>query len=46
MRIAVFGANGRELEERRYALTAMGIITTAVKPNIAGLISNEGVMKE
>ncbi|MFD3373589.1 MULTISPECIES: NAD(P)-dependent oxidoreductase [unclassified Streptomyces] len=35
----------RELEERRYVRTAMGVITTAVKPNIAKLIWNEGVKK-
>lgn len=36
----------RELEERRYVSTAMGVITTAVKPNIAKLIWNEGVKKK
>ncbi len=36
----------RELEERRYVRTAMGVITTAVKPNIAKLIWNEGVKKK
>ncbi|MFF2206141.1 NAD(P)H-binding protein [Streptomyces sp. NPDC058145] len=36
----------RELEERRYVHTAMGVITTAVKPNIAKLIWNEGVKKK
>ncbi|MDT0469227.1 NAD(P)-dependent oxidoreductase [Streptomyces gibsoniae] len=36
----------RELEERRYIRTAMGVITTAVKPNIAKLIWNEGVKKK
>ncbi|MFE0381629.1 NAD(P)-dependent oxidoreductase [Streptomyces inhibens] len=35
----------REMEERRYVRTAIGIITTAVKPNIAKLIWNEGVKK-
>ncbi|RYJ21808.1 flavin reductase [Streptomyces sp. L-9-10] len=35
----------RELEEERYSRTAMGVITTAVKPNIAKLIWNEGVKK-
>ncbi|MFD8981688.1 NAD(P)-dependent oxidoreductase [Streptomyces sp. NPDC059564] len=35
----------RELEERRYVRTAMGVVTTAVKPNIAKLIWNEGVKK-
>ncbi|MEU1485793.1 NAD(P)H-binding protein [Streptomyces sp. NPDC005752] len=35
----------RELEEQRYVRTAMGVITTAVKPNIAKLIWNEGVKK-
>jgi putative NADH-flavin reductase len=34
-----------ELAERRYVRTAMGVITTAVKPNIARLIWNEGVKK-
>ncbi|MFD4695816.1 NAD(P)-dependent oxidoreductase [Streptomyces sp. NPDC058463] len=36
----------RELEERRYVRTAMGVITTAVRPNIAKLIWNEGVKKK
>lgn len=36
----------RELVERRYVRTAMGVITTAVKPNIAKLIWNEGVKKK
>ncbi|MER7726509.1 NAD(P)H-binding protein [Streptomyces sp. NPDC096323] len=36
----------RELEERRYVRTAMGVITTEVKPNIARLIWNEGVKKK
>ncbi|MFI9820784.1 NAD(P)-dependent oxidoreductase [Streptomyces sp. NPDC052013] len=36
----------RELEERRYVRTAMGVVTTAVKPNIAKLIWNEGVKKK
>lgn len=36
----------RELEERRYVRTAMGVITTAVKPNIAKMIWNEGVKKK
>ncbi|MEU3459201.1 NAD(P)H-binding protein [Streptomyces sp. NPDC006733] len=36
----------RELEERRYVRTAMGVITTAVKPNIAKLVWNEGVRKK
>lgn len=36
----------RELTERRYVRTAMGVITTAVKPNIAKLIWNEGVKKK
>ncbi|WP_331749863.1 NAD(P)H-binding protein (plasmid) [Streptomyces longwoodensis] len=36
----------RELEERRYVRTAMGVITTAVKPNVAKLIWNEGVKKK
>ncbi|MGW5330577.1 NAD(P)-dependent oxidoreductase [Streptomyces sp. NPDC004014] len=36
----------RELEERRYVRTAMGVITTAAKPNIAKLIWNEGVKKK
>ncbi|MCD0483234.1 NAD(P)H-binding protein [Streptacidiphilus sp. ASG 303] len=36
----------RELGERRYVRTAMGVITTAVKPNIAKLIWNEGVRKK
>jgi putative NADH-flavin reductase len=36
----------RELEERQYVRTAMGVITTAVKPNIAKLIWNEGVKKK
>ncbi|MFE1927151.1 NAD(P)-dependent oxidoreductase [Streptomyces asoensis] len=35
----------RELEEQRYVRTAMGVITTAVRPNIAKLIWNEGVKK-
>ncbi|MFD8257425.1 NAD(P)-dependent oxidoreductase [Streptomyces griseoluteus] len=36
----------REMTERRYVRTAMGVITTAVKPNIAKLIWNEGVKKK
>lgn len=36
----------RELEERRHVRTAMGVITTAVKPNIAKLIWNEGLKKK
>lgn len=36
----------RELEERRYVRMAMGVITTAVKPNIAKLIWHEGVKKK
>ncbi|MEU9785713.1 NAD(P)H-binding protein [Streptomyces phaeochromogenes] len=36
----------REVEEQRYVRTAMGVITTAVKPNIAKLIWNEGVKKK
>ncbi|MFI9103642.1 NAD(P)-dependent oxidoreductase [Streptomyces fildesensis] len=36
----------RELEERWYVRTAMGVITTDVKPNIAKLIWNEGVKKK
>ncbi|MDA5283328.1 NAD(P)H-binding protein [Streptomyces sp. Isolate_45] len=36
----------RELGERRYVRKAMGVITTAVKPNIAKLIWNEGVKKK
>lgn len=36
----------RELEEQRYVRTAMGVITTAVKPNIAKLVWNEGVKKK
>ncbi|MEU6849227.1 NAD(P)H-binding protein [Actinacidiphila alni] len=36
----------RELEERRYVRMAMGVITTAVKPNIAKLIWQEGVKKK
>ncbi|KJS63474.1 NAD(P)-dependent oxidoreductase [Streptomyces rubellomurinus] len=36
----------RELAERRYVRTAMGVITTAVKPNIAKLIWNEGMKKK
>ncbi|MFD9075498.1 NAD(P)-dependent oxidoreductase [Streptomyces lasiicapitis] len=35
-----------EWEERLYVRTAMGVITTAVKPNIAKLIWNEGVKKK
>ncbi|WP_405407546.1 NAD(P)-dependent oxidoreductase [Streptomyces decoyicus] len=35
-----------EMAERRYVRTAMGIITTAVQPNIAKLIWNEGVKKK
>lgn len=35
-----------ELEERRYVRSAMGVVTTAVKPNIAKLIWNEGVKKK
>ncbi|MFJ4467725.1 NAD(P)-dependent oxidoreductase [Streptomyces sp. NPDC089424] len=34
-----------DLAERRYVRTAMGVITTAVKPSIAKLIWNEGVKK-
>lgn len=36
----------REMEERRHVRAAMGIITTAVKPNIVRLIWNEGVKKK
>jgi len=36
----------RELAERRYVRTAMGVVTTAVKPNIAKLIWTEGVKKK
>ncbi|MFG2651419.1 NAD(P)-dependent oxidoreductase [Streptomyces sp. NPDC048436] len=36
----------RELEEQLYVRTAMGVITTAVRPNIAKLIWNEGVKKK
>ncbi|WP_393058618.1 NAD(P)-dependent oxidoreductase [Streptomyces sp. LN549] len=36
----------RELTERRYVRTAMGVITTEVKPNIAKLIWNEAVKKK
>ncbi|MER5853035.1 hypothetical protein ABT126_40315 [Streptomyces sp. NPDC002012] len=36
----------RELAERRYVRTAMGVITTAMKPNIAKLIWDEGVKKK
>ncbi|GAA1415138.1 SDR family oxidoreductase [Streptomyces thermospinosisporus] len=36
----------RELEERRYVRTAMGVVTTQVKPNIVKLIWNEGVRKK
>ncbi|MGW2281070.1 NAD(P)-dependent oxidoreductase [Streptomyces sp. NPDC001770] len=36
----------REAEERRYVRTAMGVITTAVKPNIAKLIWNEAIKKK
>ncbi|MGQ4485723.1 NAD(P)H-binding protein [Streptomyces sp. 372A] len=36
----------RELEERRHVRTAMGVVTTAVKPNVAKLIWNEGVKKK
>jgi putative NADH-flavin reductase len=36
----------RELVDRRYVRTAMGVITTAVKPSIAKLIWNEGVRKK
>ncbi|MFF6804896.1 NAD(P)H-binding protein [Streptomyces sp. NPDC012616] len=36
----------RELDERRYVRTAMGVITTAVKPNVAKLIWHEGVKKK
>jgi len=36
----------RELEERRYVRAPMGVITTAVKPNIAKLIWQEGVRKK
>ncbi|TJZ57554.1 NAD-dependent epimerase/dehydratase family protein [Streptomyces piniterrae] len=35
-----------EMAEQRYVRTAMGVITTAVKPNIAKLIWNEGVKKK
>ncbi|HBF85483.1 MAG TPA: NAD-dependent epimerase, partial [Streptomyces sp.] len=35
----------RELEERRYVRTAMGVVTTAARPNIAKLIWTEGVKK-
>ncbi|MFJ2171597.1 hypothetical protein ACIQVO_07180 [Streptomyces sp. NPDC101062] len=33
-------------EERRYVRTAMGVITTAVKPDIAKLIRNKGVRRK
>jgi uncharacterized protein YbjT (DUF2867 family) len=36
----------REAADRRYVRTAMGVITTAVKPNIAKLIWNEAVRKK
>ncbi|WNI26590.1 NAD(P)H-binding protein [Streptomyces sp. ITFR-16] len=36
----------RELDERRYVRTAVGVITTDVRPNIAKLIWNEGVKKK
>lgn len=36
----------RELQGRRYVRTAMGVITTEVKPNIAKLMWNEGVKKK
>lgn len=36
----------RELEERRYVRTAMGVITTAVQPNIVKMIWEEGVKKK
>ncbi|MFF4324172.1 NAD(P)-dependent oxidoreductase [Streptomyces sp. NPDC001568] len=36
----------RELGEGRYVRKAMGVITTAVKPNIAKLMWNEGVKKK
>ncbi|MFF4628987.1 NAD(P)-dependent oxidoreductase [Streptomyces griseorubiginosus] len=36
----------RELEEGQYIHTAMGVITTAVKPNIVKLIWQEGVRKK
>ncbi|MFC9288103.1 NAD(P)-dependent oxidoreductase [Streptomyces sp. NPDC057052] len=36
----------RELEEGRYVRTAMGVVTTAVKPNVVKLIWNEGVKKK
>ncbi|WP_020140606.1 NAD(P)-dependent oxidoreductase [Streptomyces sp. 351MFTsu5.1] len=36
----------RELEEGQYVRTAMGVITTAVKPNIVKLIWQEGVRKK
>nr|WSW68805.1 NAD(P)H-binding protein [Streptomyces sp. NBC_00995] len=36
----------RELEERRYVRAAMGVITTAAKPNIARMIRDEGVKKK
>ncbi|MFI1507923.1 NAD(P)-dependent oxidoreductase [Streptomyces sp. NPDC020597] len=35
----------REVEARDYVRTAMGVITTAVKPSIVKLIWNEGVKK-
>ncbi|MFE4455907.1 NAD(P)-dependent oxidoreductase [Nocardia tengchongensis] len=36
----------RELTQRAYVRTAMGVITTSVKPNIAKLIWAEGVKKK
>ncbi|WP_327269222.1 NAD(P)H-binding protein [Streptomyces sp. NBC_01218] len=36
----------REMDEGRYVRTAMGVITTEVKPSIAKLIWNEGVRKK
>ncbi|MFF8785086.1 NAD(P)-dependent oxidoreductase [Streptomyces sp. NPDC015125] len=35
-----------ETAERRYVRTAMGLITTAVQPNLAKLLWNEGVKKK
>jgi len=45
-RVDLAASSLRELVEQRYVRTAMGVITTAVKPSVAKLIWNEGVKKK
>ncbi|MGQ4420410.1 NAD(P)-dependent oxidoreductase [Streptomyces sp. SAS_269] len=45
-RVDLAASSLRELVEQRYVRTAMGVITTAVKPIFAKLIWNEGVKKK